>query len=75
MIKTSIEKALVYGDDSNEKRPSDRLDLRYIDSFVILIVILLSKFSFNQHEFMTKVFEIIEEVLDEDHRTNKSNFN
>lgn len=75
MVKTSIEKALVFGDDSNEKRPADRLDLRYIDSFVKLIVVLLSMFSFNKHEFMTKIFEFIGEVLDEDHRTNKAEFN
>jgi len=75
MVKTSIEKALYYGDDSGEKRPSDRLDLRYIDSFVKLIVVLLTMFSFNKHEFMTKVFEFIGEVLDEDHHLNKANFN
>ena len=75
MIQTSIEKALVYGDESAEKRPADRLDLRYIDSLVKLFVVLLQMFPFNKHEFMTKVLEYIGEVLDEDHRTNKTNFN
>lgn len=75
MIKTSIEKALYFGDESGEKRPADRLDLRYIDSFVKLIIVLLTMFSFNKHEFMTKVFEFIGEVLDEDHKTNKADFN
>jgi len=34
MVKYAIEKSLFYGDDSGERRPADRLDLRYIDSFV-----------------------------------------
>jgi hypothetical protein len=75
MVKTSVERALVFGDDSNEKRPGDRLDFRYIDSFVKLIVVLLSMFNLNKHEFMTKIFEFIGEVLDEDHRTKKAEFN
>lgn len=74
MVHTSIEKALLYG-DSGEQRPADRLDYRYIDSFVKLIVVLLRKFSFNKHEFMTKVFEFIGEVLDEDHKAKKALFN
>mgnify|MGYP007004526588 FL=1 len=75
MVQTSIEKALYYGDDSGERRPADRLDFRYIDSFVKLIVILLKMLSFNKHEFMTKVLEFIGEVLDEDHKTKKAEFN
>jgi hypothetical protein len=43
MIQTSIEKAIYFG-DNNEYRPVDRLDFRYIDSFVKLIVVLLKKF-------------------------------
>lgn len=76
MIKTSVERALVFGDNSGEKRPSDRLDLRYIDSLVKLFIIILQMFQkINKHEFMTKVFEYISEVLDEDHRTKKADFN
>jgi hypothetical protein len=75
MVQTSIEKALVFGDDSGEKRPADRLDFRYIDSFVRLIVVLLKMFSFNKHEFMTKVLEFIGECLDDEHRTKKAEFN
>ena len=44
MVQTSIEKSLVFGDGSGEKRPVDRLDFRYIDSFVKLIVVLLKMF-------------------------------
>lgn len=75
MVRTSIEKAIVYGDESGEKRPADRLDFRYIDSSVKLIVVLLTMFSFNKHEFMTKVLEFIGEVLEEEHRTKKTEFN
>lgn len=79
MVRTSIERAIeypiVYGDESQEKRPADRLDFRYIDSFVKLIVVLLTMFSFNKHEVMTKVLEFIGEVLDEEHRTKKKDFN
>ena len=48
---------------------------RYIDAFVKLIVVLLKMFQLNKHEFMTKVLEFIGEVLDEDHRVNKTQFN
>lgn len=75
MVQTSIEKSLVFGDASGEKRPVDRLDFRYIDSFVKLIVVLLKMFQLNKHEFMTKVLEFIGEVLDEDHRIKKAQFN
>lgn len=44
MVHTSIEKALTFGDGSGQKRPVDRLDFRYIDAFVKLIVVLLKMF-------------------------------
>ena len=75
MVQTSIEKTIIYGDESGEKRPPDRLDFRYIDSFVKLIVFILKMFSFNKHEFMTKVLEFIGEVLEEDYRVNTVQFN
>ena len=75
MVRASIEKAIVYGDESREKRPTDRLDFRYIDSFVKLIVVLLTMFSFNKHEFMAKVLEYIGEMVDEEHKTKKTEFN
>lgn len=68
MVQTSIEKALYM--DSGEKRPSDRLDYRYIGSFIKLISVLMKTQNFNKHKFMIKVFEAIEEVLDEDHNSN-----
>lgn len=73
MVQTSIEKAIFT--NSGEMRPNDRFDYRYIESFVKLIVVLLNTNDFNKHEFMSKVFEAIHEVLDEDHKNNKSNFN
>jgi hypothetical protein len=75
MVRTSIEKTIVYGDESREKRPADRLDFRYIDSFVKLIVVLLTMYSFNKHEFMAKVLEYIGEMVDEEHKTKKTEFN
>jgi hypothetical protein len=75
MVKTSIERALYFGEDASNRRPNDRLDFRYIDSFVKLIVVLLTMFSFNKHEFMTKIFEFIEEKIDIDHKVNQTNFN
>lgn len=73
MIKTSIDRALYFQD--GEKRPNDRLDLRYIDSFVKLKVVLLAMLNFNKHEFMTKIFEFIFGLLDEDHKKSKGDFN
>ena len=76
MVKVSIEKALYYGDESGERRPADRLDFRYIDSFVKLIVMLLKMLNnFNVHELMTKMLDFIKKVLEEDHQVNKGNFN
>ena len=74
MVHTSIEKSLLFG-GSGEPRPADRLDYRYIDSFIKLIVVLLRKFTFNKHEFMSKIFEYIGEILDDDHQTKKAGFN
>jgi hypothetical protein len=39
MIVASIEKALYYS--TGEPRPADRLDYRYIESFIKLVVVLL----------------------------------
>jgi hypothetical protein len=62
MVQTSIEKALYT--NTGEKRPNDRLDYRFIESFIKLIVVLLMTSEFNKHEFMNKVFEAIHEILD-----------
>ena len=84
MIETSIEKALYYNGSSDvggqtrlsrEKRPSDRLDFRYIDSFIKLIIVLLKTFDFNKQEFMQKVFESVIDTLCKDHNLNKIEFN
>ena len=39
------------------------------------MVVLLKTFDFNKHEFMSKLFESIQEVLDEDHKNKKGDFN
>jgi CCR4-NOT transcription complex subunit 1 len=73
MVEVSIERALFTIDEA--KRPSDRLDYRYIESFLKLMVVLLKTSDINKHEFMSKLFEAIHEVLDEDHKTKKGEFN
>ena len=73
MVETSIEKALVT--NTGEKRPNDRLDYRFIESFIKMIVVLLMTSDFNKHDFMSKVFEAIHDVLDKDHSANKIGFN
>jgi len=39
------------------------------------MVVLLKTSEINKHEFMSKLFEAIQEVLDEDHKSKKSEFN
>jgi CCR4-NOT transcription complex subunit 1 len=39
------------------------------------MVVLLKTSDINKHEFMSKVFEAIHEVLDEDHKNKKTEFN
>lgn len=73
MVQISIEKALLTS--TGEKRPNDRLDYRFIESFIKMIVVLLMTSDFNKHEFMNKVFEAIHEILEQDHNQNKANFN
>ena len=77
MVEVSIERALYQpdGQKNGQKRPVDRLDYRYIESFLKLIALLLRTSNINKHEFMSKLFEAVHEVLDEDHKLNKSDFN
>ena len=67
MILTSIEMA--------ELPDNRQLDYRYIDSFVKLIIIMLRKYQFNKHEFMSKIFEFIAEALANDHKAKGAAFN
>jgi hypothetical protein len=57
MVEISIERALFM--QNGTKRPSDRLDYRYIESFLKLMVVLLKTSEINKHEFMSKLFEAI----------------
>lgn len=59
MVEVSIERSLFMANGT--KRPSDRLDYRYIESFLKLMVVLLrtSSSEFNKHEFMSKLFEAV----------------
>lgn len=73
MIKTSVERALY--DIDGYLRPSDRLDYRYIDGLVKLIVMLLKQYSISKSEFIQKFFEFTLEAIDEEHKAKRSNFN
>ena len=73
MVMTSIQMALFT--EAGEQRLNNALDYRYIDSFIKLIVVLLKTFEFNKHEFMSKVFQYIKDMLDEDHHTRGPEFN
>ena len=57
MVELSIERALF--NSKGERRPADRLDYRYIESFLKLMVVLLKTSDINKHEFMSKLFEAI----------------
>jgi len=39
------------------------------------MVVLLRTADINKHEFMSKLFEAIQEVLDEDHKFKRAEFN
>lgn len=39
------------------------------------MVVILKTSDINKHEFMSKLFEAIHEVLDEDHKNKKNEFN
>lgn len=73
MVEVCVEKALYTND--GQKRPTDRLDYRHIDCFIKLIIVLMKTQQYNKHKFMVKLFESIHEVLDNDHRENKLEFN
>lgn len=73
MIQTSVEKALYY--ENGDKRGDQATDYRYIQSFFKLIVILLRVSDFNKHEFMSKVLDAIFDVLENDHKNSRENFN
>ena len=51
------------------------MDYRYIESSLKLMAVLLKTNDINKHEFMSKLFEAIHEVLEEDHKTKKTEFN
>ena len=74
----SVDRAL-YLNDGVTKRPADRLVYRYIESFLVFIVVSLNFTSagdgINKHEFFVSLFDAIHQVLDEDHKNKKGEFN
>ena len=74
MVEKSVKKALYL--DNGEKRPIDRPDFRYIGCVIkLIIVIMKTQQNFNKHKFMVKLFDSIHEVLEEDSRVSKHEFN
>lgn len=78
MLELSVERALYHSDGT--KRPADRLVYRHIESFLQLLVVLLKMFTstgdaMNKNEFLILVLEAVYMVIEEDHRTKRSEFN
>jgi len=62
------------------KRPADRLVYRYIESFLNFLVVSLMNFTsqadgMSKQEFLGQVLDAVFQVLDEDHRSRKGEFN
>jgi|LauGreDrversion4_2_1035121.scaffolds.fasta_scaffold24003_5 CCR4-NOT transcription complex subunit 1 len=79
MVELSVERALFLSDGMS-KRPADRLVYRYIESFLNFLVVSLMNFTsqadgMSKHEFLTQVLDAVFQVLDEDHRSRKGEFN
>ena len=66
MVHESID--FCYNSIDGEKRKCNyTLDYRFIDSFIKLILCLLTSFELNKLQFMQRIFEIIRQRLDDDH--------
>lgn len=75
MVKESIE--LAQHTKLGERRLNNNtLDYRFIDSFIKLVICLLTATSeLNKMQFMSKIFEFIRQKLDDDHFTQQRVFN
>lgn len=74
-----MERALLLSDGMT-KRPADRLVYRYIESFLNFLVVSLMNFTsqadgMSKQEFLGQVLDAVFQVLDEDHRSRKGEFN
>jgi hypothetical protein len=79
MVELSVDRALYYS-NGDTKRPKDRIVYRYIESFLKFLVVSLMKFTssgdgINKHEFLSQLFDAVYQVLDEDHKEKKGEFN
>lgn len=74
MVKESIE--LAQHNRFGTKRLNNyTLDYRFIDSFIKLVICLLTASELHKMQFMSKIFEFVRQKLDDDHFTQKKNFN
>ena len=75
MVHTSIEHAQYVDSECTQSRFPDRLDFRYIDSFVWLILVLVKMLNLSVHQFISSILDIVQEALAEDHKKKKAEFN
>jgi len=75
MVLTSIQKSQFVDIEQTQPRPADRLDFRYIDSFVKLVIVLIKMFSIPSHKFLTQILEYVKDILKVDHDRKKTDFN
>jgi len=74
MVKESIE--LAQHTKFGERRLNNNtLDYRFIDSFIKLVICLLTASELNKMQFMSKIFEFIRQKLDDDHFSQQKVFN
>lgn len=74
MVRESIE--LSMHSRLGDRRPNNfSLDYRFIDSFIKLVLCLLTSSDLNQLQFMSKIFEFIRQKLDDDHFQQMRAFN
>lgn len=66
MVHESIE-LCQHTVDGQKRQNNYTLDYRFIDSFIKLMLCLLTSFELNKLQFMQRIFELIRQKLDDDH--------
>lgn len=74
MVKESIELAQ-HSKFGLRRLNNNTLDYRFIDSFIKLVICLLTASEINKMQFMSKIFEFIRQKLDDDHFSQQKVFN
>ena len=74
MVKESIELAQ-HTKIGHRRLNNYTLDYRFIDSFIKLVIVLLTANELNKMQFMSKIFEFIRQKLDDNHFSQQHVFN